>query len=72
MAATEGSARIQFKTLKGFPASTEDKLETQAFLSAAKEIVTVIGDNIPPIFIIFNIYFFLFRELRQTIYAGDQ
>ncbi|KAH8313992.1 hypothetical protein KR067_012083 [Drosophila pandora] len=42
MAATEGSARIQFKTLKGFPASTDDKLETQAFLSAAKEIVTVI------------------------------
>ncbi|EDV32884.1 uncharacterized protein Dana_GF22258 [Drosophila ananassae] len=42
MAATEGSARIQFKTLKGFPASSDDKLETQAFLSAAKEIVTVI------------------------------
>ncbi|KAH8341730.1 hypothetical protein KR074_010409 [Drosophila pseudoananassae] len=42
MAATEGSARIQFKTLKGFPPSTDDKLETQAFLNAAKEIVTVI------------------------------
>ncbi|XP_023034868.1 glycolipid transfer protein [Drosophila willistoni] len=35
-------ARIQFKTLKGFPASTVDKVETQAFLNAAKEIVTVI------------------------------
>ncbi|XP_017034685.1 glycolipid transfer protein [Drosophila kikkawai] len=43
MAATEVSAaRIQFKALKGFPASTSDKLETQAFLAAAKEIVTVI------------------------------
>lgn len=46
MAATEVSAaRIQFKALKGFPPSTSDKLETQAFLAAAKEIVTVIGDN---------------------------
>ncbi|XP_020808395.1 glycolipid transfer protein [Drosophila serrata] len=43
MAATEATAaRIQFKALKGFPASTSDKLETQAFLAAATEIVTVI------------------------------
>ncbi|XP_017115017.1 glycolipid transfer protein [Drosophila elegans] len=42
MAASEGSARIQFKALKGFPANTADKLETQAFLAASKEIVTVI------------------------------
>ncbi|XP_016924224.1 glycolipid transfer protein [Drosophila suzukii] len=42
MAATEGSARIQFKALKGFPAISTDKLETQAFLAASKEIVTVI------------------------------
>ncbi|KAI8035038.1 glycolipid transfer protein [Drosophila gunungcola] len=42
MAASEGSARIQFKALKGFPANTTDKLETQAFLAASKEIVTVI------------------------------
>lgn len=42
MAATEGSARIQFKALKGFPAIGTDKLETQAFLAASKEIVTVI------------------------------
>ncbi|KAH8281190.1 hypothetical protein KR018_009240 [Drosophila ironensis] len=42
MAVAEGAARIQFKTLKGFPASTEDKLQTQEFLNAAKEIVTVI------------------------------
>lgn len=34
-------ARIQFKTLKGFP-ETVDKIETQTFLNAAKEIVTVI------------------------------
>lgn len=36
-------ARIQFKVLKGFPTPAEDKIETQAFLNAAKEIVTVIG-----------------------------
>jgi len=48
MAATEGSARIQFKALKGFPAISTDKLETQAFLAASKEIVTVIGDNDAP------------------------
>ncbi|EDX16616.1 GD24819 [Drosophila simulans] len=44
MAASEGSARIQFKALRGFPAigDTADKLETQAFLAASKEIVTVI------------------------------
>ncbi|KAH8411296.1 hypothetical protein KR215_001685, partial [Drosophila sulfurigaster] len=35
------NARIQFKTLKGFPEAT-DKIETQTFLNAAKEIVTVI------------------------------
>ncbi|KAL7745517.1 hypothetical protein ACLKA6_015509 [Drosophila palustris] len=34
-------ARIQFKTLKGFPEAV-DKIETQVFLNAAKEIVTVI------------------------------
>ncbi|XP_034480416.1 glycolipid transfer protein [Drosophila innubila] len=34
-------ARIQFKTLKGFPEAV-DKIETQTFLNAAKEIVTVI------------------------------
>ncbi|XP_017852038.1 pleckstrin homology domain-containing family A member 8 [Drosophila busckii] len=34
-------ARIQFKTLKGFPAAAE-KIETQVFLHAAQEIVTVI------------------------------
>jgi len=51
MAASEGSAaRIQFKALRGFPAigDTADKLETQAFLDASKEIVTVIGDNSAP------------------------
>ncbi|XP_016973517.1 glycolipid transfer protein [Drosophila rhopaloa] len=42
MAASEGSARVQFKALKGFPPNTTDKLETQAFLAASKEIVTVI------------------------------
>lgn len=36
-------ARIQFKGLKGFPATEQDKIETQAFLNASKEIVTVIG-----------------------------
>lgn len=35
-------ARIQFKALKGFP-NAADKIETQTFLNAAKEIVTVIG-----------------------------
>ncbi|XP_023166975.1 glycolipid transfer protein [Drosophila hydei] len=35
-------ARIQFKGLKGFPATEQDKIETQAFLNASKEIVTVI------------------------------
>ncbi|XP_053950698.1 glycolipid transfer protein [Anastrepha ludens] len=34
--------RIQFKTLKGFPPAVEKKVETEAFLEAAKEIVTVI------------------------------
>ncbi|XP_036227598.2 glycolipid transfer protein [Bactrocera oleae] len=34
--------RIQFKALKGFPPATEDKIETEAFLESAKEIVTVI------------------------------
>ncbi|XP_030568223.1 glycolipid transfer protein [Drosophila novamexicana] len=34
-------ARIQFKALKGFP-NAADKIETQTFLNAAKEIVTVI------------------------------
>ncbi|XP_064546595.1 glycolipid transfer protein [Drosophila montana] len=34
-------ARIQFKALKGFP-NASDKIETQTFLNAAKEIVTVI------------------------------
>lgn len=38
-------ARIQFKTLKGFPEAV-DKIETQVFLNAAKEIVTVIGKPI--------------------------
>ncbi|XP_017050792.1 glycolipid transfer protein [Drosophila ficusphila] len=42
MTASEGAARIQFKALKGFPEKTTDKLETQAFLAASKEIVTVI------------------------------
>ncbi|EDV47014.2 uncharacterized protein Dere_GG17882 [Drosophila erecta] len=44
MTASEGSARIQFKVLRGFPAigDSTDKLETQAFLTASKEIVTVI------------------------------
>lgn len=36
--------RIQFKALKGFPPATEDKIETEAFLESAKEIVTVIGE----------------------------
>ncbi|EDV99621.1 glycolipid transfer protein [Drosophila grimshawi] len=34
-------ARIKFKVLKGFPDAT-DKIETQTFLNAAKEIVIVI------------------------------
>ncbi|XP_011188877.1 glycolipid transfer protein [Zeugodacus cucurbitae] len=34
--------RIQFKALKGFPPATEDKVETEAFLESAREIVTVI------------------------------
>lgn len=38
-------ARIQFKTLKGFPEGG-DKIETQTFLNAAKEVVTVIGEFI--------------------------
>ncbi|XP_017489366.1 PREDICTED: LOW QUALITY PROTEIN: glycolipid transfer protein [Rhagoletis zephyria] len=34
--------RIRFKTLKGFPPAVVEKIETEAFLEAATEIVTII------------------------------
>lgn len=65
-------ARIQFKILKGFPEGV-DKIETQTFLNAAKEIVTVIGEFIDW-YCYRNRYLCmcLTRNLWQTLHACHQ